>query len=237
LKKALRSVLRSRWMQRVASFGAAESLRLVWLTNKFSFDPQDIYQQVDRNEPVIVTFWHGHHFLVPFLRRGHRFGVLISRHRDGEINALAARRLGIELVRGSGDHGNSAQRKGGMPAFLSMMRALRDNINMSLTADVPKVSRVAGPGIILLARESGRPIMPIAIATSRFRRLNNWDRSVIHLPFGRGALVCGELLIVPADADADTMERFRVQLETSLNESTRRAYAMVGRTEDGGHVV
>ena len=70
-----------------------------------------------------------------------------------------------------------------------MVRALEEDYNVALTADVPKRSRVAGLGIIMLARESGRPIMPFAMATSRFIRLNNWDRTTINLPFGRGALV------------------------------------------------
>lgn len=222
-------------MQRVASVIAAEALRLVWWTNRFSFDPPDTYERLERNMPVIVAFWHGHHFMVPFLNRGYRFRVLISRHRDGEINALAARRLGVEPVRGSGDHGSSAQRKGGVPAFLTMAKALRDNFNMALTADVPKVSRIAGRGIIVLARESGRPIMPMAIATSRFRRLKNWDRSVIHLPFGRGAMVSGDMITVPADADDETMEKLRMQLQVSLNDLTRRAYAMVGRSDEDGN--
>jgi lysophospholipid acyltransferase (LPLAT)-like uncharacterized protein len=232
---SLRSVLRARWMQRVASFVAAEALRLVWLTNRFGYAPSDVYDRLDSHAPVIVAFWHGHHFLLPFLRRGRPFRVLISRHRDGEINALAAERLGVGTVRGSGDHGTEHRRKGGVPAFMAMMRTLRGNINMALTADVPKVSRVAGLGIIMLARESGRPIMPIAIATSRFRRLHNWDRSVVHLPFGRGALVSGELMSVPADADDETMERCRTELEASLDAVTRRAYAMVGRTDEGAH--
>jgi lysophospholipid acyltransferase (LPLAT)-like uncharacterized protein len=230
-----RSILRSRGMQRVASVIAAEALRLVWWTNRFSFDPPDTYERLERCMPVIVAFWHGHHFMVPFLNRGYRFRVLISRHRDGEINALAARRLGVEPVRGSGDHGSSTQRKGGVPAFLTMAKALRDNFNMALTADVPKVSRIAGRGIIVLARESGRPIMPIAIATSRFRRLKNWDRSVIHLPFGRGAMVSGDMITVPADADDETMEKLRMQLQVSLNDLTRRAYAMVGRSDEDGN--
>ena len=70
-----------------------------------------------------------------------------------------------------------------------MVRTLQDGCNVALTADVPKRSRVAGLGIIMLARESGRPIMPFAMATSRFIRLKNWDRTTINLPFGRGALV------------------------------------------------
>ncbi len=70
-----------------------------------------------------------------------------------------------------------------------MLEALAEGYNMAMTADVPKVSRVAGRGIILLARKSGRPIFPFALATSRFKRLDNWDRSSINLPFGRGAMV------------------------------------------------
>jgi lysophospholipid acyltransferase (LPLAT)-like uncharacterized protein len=100
---------------------------------------------------------------------------------------------------------------------------------------VPKRSRIAGLGIIMLAREAGRPIMPIAIATSRFIRLNNWDRTTINLPFGRGAMVGGELIVVPPDADGETMEKLRVQLEAALEEVTGRAYALVGRPEQAGH--
>jgi lysophospholipid acyltransferase (LPLAT)-like uncharacterized protein len=100
---------------------------------------------------------------------------------------------------------------------------------------VPKRARVAGLGIIMLARESGRPIMPFAMATSRFIRLNNWDHTTINLPFGRGALVGIEPIVVPADADAETMEQLRLRLETYLNEATRRAYAQVGRPEEASH--
>jgi lysophospholipid acyltransferase (LPLAT)-like uncharacterized protein len=116
-----------------------------------------------------------------------------------------------------------------------MVRALEDNYNIALTADVPKRSRVAGLGIIMLARESGRPIMPFAMATSRFVRLHNWDRTTINLPFGRGALVGGEIIIVPPDADPETMEELRARLEATLKDVTRRAYAQIGRPEETGH--
>jgi lysophospholipid acyltransferase (LPLAT)-like uncharacterized protein len=170
--------------------------------------------------------------MTPFIRqKDYRGAVLISKHRDGEFNALAAERLGIATVRGSGDHGGAFHRKGGVGAFKEMVRVLERGINMALTADVPKRSRVAGMGIIMLARESGRPIMPFAMATSRYVQLNNWDRTTINLPFGRGVLVGGEPLSVPADADAATMEALRLQLEATLNEATQRAYDAVGRPE------
>lgn len=232
MKSFLRKLPKKVWFQRSAGFLAAEFLRLVWLTNRFTIDPPNIYERVEPDMPIIMTFWHGQHFLMPFVKRKKYKGkVLISRHSDGEINAIAARRLDVDAVRGSGDHGNSFQRKG-VSAFKEMLRALNDDYNMAVTADVPKVSRKAGLGIIMLARESGRPIMPIAIATSRFRRLNNWDRSVIHLPFGRGAAVAGELIRIPHDADHAAMELARQELERSLNDVTVRAYARIGQVDE-----
>jgi lysophospholipid acyltransferase (LPLAT)-like uncharacterized protein len=232
LKKLLRDVLRAGWFQQAVGFLAAEFLRLVWLTNRFTVEPADVYAMVEPRMPLILAFWHGQHFMTPFVKKaGHRGKVLISRHRDGEFNAIAAERLGIGTVRGSGDHGSAFHRKGGVGAFKEMVRVLEEGTNMALTADVPKRSRVAGLGIIMLARESGRPIVPFAMATSRFIRLRNWDRTTINLPFGRGALVGGEMIIVPPDADAATMETARVRLETILNDVTRRAYAMVGRAD------
>jgi lysophospholipid acyltransferase (LPLAT)-like uncharacterized protein len=237
LKKLLRNTLRSSWFQRAVGFLAAEYLRLVWVTNKFTFEPPHVYDMVEPRQPAIFAFWHGQHFLTPFIKNkeSHRAKVLISRHRDGEFNAIAVERLGVGTIRGSGDHGSAFHRKGGVGAFKEMVRALEENYNVALTADVPKRSRVVGLGIIMLARESGRPIMPFAMATSRFIRLNNWDRTTINLPFGRGALVGIEEINVPADADAATMEQLRQKLENILNEATRRAYAMVGRPDEADH--
>ncbi|HWZ05568.1 MAG TPA: lysophospholipid acyltransferase family protein [Bradyrhizobium sp.] len=237
MKKLIRNVLRSSWVQHAVGFLTAEFLRLVWLTNRFSFDPPGIYGLVEPHMPAIFVFWHGQHFLTPFIRtkQSHRAKVLISRHRDGEFNAIAAERLGVGTIRGSGDHGSAFQRKGGVGAFKEMVRALEQGYNVALTADVPKRSRIAGLGIIMLARESGRPIMPFAMATSRFWRLKNWDRTTINLPFGRGAVVGGEIIMVPPDADAATMEALRARLEASLNDATGRAYAQVGRPEEKRH--
>ena len=237
MKKLVRNVLRSSWVQRAVGFLAAEFLRLVWLSNKFRFDPPDVYEIVEPQMPAIFAFWHGQHFMTPFIKtkESHRAKVLVSQHRDGGFNAIAAERLGIGTIRGSGDHGSAFHRKGGVGAFKEMVRALEQNYNIALTADVPKRSRVAGLGIIMLARESGRPIMPFAMVTSRFVRLHNWDRTTINLPFGRGALVGGEIIMVPPDADAEMMEELRARLEATLNDATRRAYAQVGRPEEAGH--
>ena len=233
MKKLLRNVLRSSFVQRTLGFLAAEYLRFVWLTTKFVFEPPDVYDRALPHQPLIFAFWHGQHFMTPFIKnkKEYRAKVLISKHRDGEFNAIAAERLGIATIRGSGDHGGAFHRKGGVGAFREMVQALAEGWNIATTADVPKRARVAGLGVIMLARDSGRPILPFAMVTSRYIRLKNWDSTTINLPFGRGAVVGIDAVEVPPDADAETMERLRQQVETYLNEATRLAYEKVGRPE------
>lgn len=216
-----------------AALGAAY-LRLVWKTGRFVVDPPDVYDWIDSELPAIIAMWHGQHLMMPFVKRKHhRVKVLISRHRDGEINALVAERLGMQTIRGSGDHRGNFRRKGGVAAFMEMLDALNDNWSVALTADVPKVSRVVGRGIILLARESGRPIYPVAVATHRRIEFATWDRSCLGLPFSRGALVAGDVVRVRADADDTTVEAAREQLCVSLEAATKRAYALAaGRADE-----
>ncbi len=223
----VKRIVASRAFQKSAGLMAAEYLRLVWNTTRLVIEPEGIYDRVDRDAPVIVAMWHGQHFLAPFIRRaGDRAKVLVSRHRDGEINAIAAEHLGVGTIRGSGHHGGGFIGKGGLSAFKEMLNALQEGCSVALTADIPKVARVAGLGIVKLASASGRPIYPIAIATRRRLQLKNWDRTTINLPFGRGGGVAAEPLRVPPDADDAALESARRALEISLDAATARAYAI-----------
>jgi lysophospholipid acyltransferase (LPLAT)-like uncharacterized protein len=230
---SLKRLGRKRWVQVTAGTVAAEYLRLVEKTSRFTLEPADGFDRFRPDVPVILALWHGQHFVTAFGHQAeYRSKVLISRHRDGEINAIAAERLGLGTIRGSGNHGGRFDQKGGVAAFQSMTQALREGYNVILTADVPKVSRVAGLGIVMLARASGRPIFPVAFAASRRFQLNNWDRTTINLPFSRGAAVIGEPVRVPEDADNAALEIYRQQVESRLNAVTERAYAIVDKKRD-----
>lgn len=218
---------------RLAGRSAAAYLRFVRRTSTLEFEPSDPYEFFGHLLPGIVAMWHGQHLMVPFIRReGHDVRVMISKHRDGEINAIAAESLGLGTVRASA--ARSASRvieKGGLRGFLEMKAALAQGATVAMTADLSNQrSRRAGPGIVMLARASGRPIVPVAVATSRHFVIKNWDRTTVNLPFSKGICVFGVPIYVPADADDAVIEQKRLELENELNRVTERAYQRVGRS-------
>ena len=225
-----RRLIRKPAVQRLLGEAFAGYLRVVRWTNPLSREPADFDATVDALAPAIIAMWHGQHFMVPFAGPpGHRFAVMISRHHEAEINAVAAERLGLTTVRASGAHGGpSARRKGGMVGFREMMRHLEEGTSVALTADVPKVYRVVGKGIVLLAKHSGRPILPVAFATSRRREFDSWDRAALNLPFGRSGVVLGEPVRVSPDAGEREIEDARRAVRESLDAATRRAYTLAG---------
>jgi len=229
-----RGILRQRWAQNAIAVAAAEFLRFVFRTNRTVIPPEKLYALVDPDLPVILAMWHGQHFLAPFARRQtDKTKVLISHHRDGEMNALTAERLGVGVIRGSGDPGGRFDRKGGVGAFREMLDALNEGYTIALTADVPKIARKASLGLVKLASLSGRPIYPMALATSRRLVLDNWDRTTINLPFGRLGCALGDPVRVPGEIDDAGLESARSAVESSLNEATERAYALAdGKTAD-----
>jgi hypothetical protein len=232
-------ILKSPAVQEAIGRLLAGYLGLVRRTNRIVIDPPRIYEeQVRPDLPVIVAMWHGQHLMVPFGRPDWMAATsLVSRHGDGELNAIALRHLGIGAIRGSGAHGRKVREKGGASAFLAMLRELKRGQTMVLTADVPKVARVAGEGVVRLAQASGRPIYPVAVVTSRRYASDNWDRTTIGLPFGRCAIVVGQPIRVARDADAANLEQARLAVEAGLDAVHARGFALVGRDDPAAGLI
>lgn len=232
--KPLQRLGRSPFVQRRAGLLLARYLRLVQRTNRFVTEPADIYGVLEPMQPFIGAMWHGQHFMAPYLRRPQdRAASLVSKSRDGELNAVALHHLGIRAIRGSGARGRDQRLKGGAQALRDMLKALEGGENMFLTADVPKIARRCGEGIVTLGRMSGRPIVPVAVATSRRLLFSSWDRASLGLPFGRGAIVAGTPVTIARDAGPAEVEAGRVAIERELDRVNARACALVGLDDPG----
>ena len=231
----IKTIGRSTPVQESLGFLLASYLRLVERTNRFVLDPPDIYDRIGPAQPVIAAMWHGQHFMISFAKRPQDKAVaLVSRHGDGEFNAIALRHLGIGAIRGSGARQRRRlDEKGGIGALRAMLRALAGGEMVVMTADIPKTSRVCGLGIVTLAKLSGRPIAPVAVVTSRRFDFDSWDHASMGLPFGRGAIVIGEPIAVAKDADEAAMALARQAVEDGLDAVHARAYALVGTADPG----
>ncbi|MBT4770652.1 MAG: lysophospholipid acyltransferase family protein [Rhodospirillaceae bacterium] len=191
----------------------------------------------DAGQPFILSFWHGRLLMMPYCwRRGISINVLISQHPDGRILSRTVGHFGIRTITGSSS-------KGGSAALRAMVRTLKSGECIGLTPDGPRGPRMRAAGaIVSLARLSQTPILPVAFGITRGKVLGSWDRFLIALPFSKGVFVWGEPIIVPANADAATLNVALGQVEEALNAVTRQADELSGRTPvepapiDGGTV-
>jgi lysophospholipid acyltransferase (LPLAT)-like uncharacterized protein len=225
----------SRFVKNIIVTLLAQFVRLVRLTNRLVEGSAEVAGGAYAHlEPGIIALWHGQHLLTPaYYPKGRPLVAMVSRSADAELNALMIEKFGIEAVRGSGGRDSARHLdKGGAKALIALKKSLVAGKNVAMIADIPHgTPRDAGLGIVLLARLSGRPILPAAIATSRRKVLEkSWDKTTINLPFGRSAVIVGPPVFVPADADDAEMERKRQEVTASLNAATAEAYRLV----DGG---
>ncbi len=187
------------------------------------------FEEHARHHPCIITMWHGQFLLLPLVEHpGFEVDVMLARHRDAELMGGVLRRLGLRLIRGAGAGGRRKDR-GGVHAFRAAIQALREGRTVAMTADVPGgEARRAGLGIVMIARRSGRPVVPLAIATSRYVALDTWSRMTINLPWSNLGFAVGEAVYVPREAHGEELETYRLAVEASMNKATAQAYARAG---------
>ena len=173
----------------------------------------------------VMAFWHGRILSATYFFRRRGIVVITSENFDGEWIARIIERFGYGTARGSTSYG---ARKG----MLRLVRAMRQGRPAGFTLDGPRgPAMVAQPGAVWLARATGNPVLPFHLEASRHWSMRSWDRTQIPTPFSTVALVVGEPMAVPADAQDEELERWRVELERRLSALERQALEMVGRTE------
>ncbi len=173
--------------------------------------------------PVIVAFWHNRLAMMPACWRSTApFHMLISSHPDGRLVANTIALFGFHSIAGSST-------RGGGEALRQLVRALKEGGSVGITPDGPRGPRMTvGEGILALARLTGAPILPLAVSVSRRMVLGTWDRLIVPLPFGRGAMIWGNPITVPRDASEDDLAALRGALEEELTRVSAEADAHTG---------
>ncbi len=230
-----RRLLKSRRVQAAGALVLGLYLDLALRSTRWTTEGQGFLEPYLSGGAVIVASWHERLPLIPalWMRARRRYpqravAALASRHRDGRFLGTLLERFGVRMVHGSTDIDSKAGRRrdrGGAAGLRALLAALGEGAAVVITPDGPRgPRRVAAPGVALLAAMAQVAVLP-ASAQLRWRiTLKSWDKMVLPLPFGRGVLVCGAPILVPADEAAAFLPR----IELALTEALERADALCG---------
>jgi len=186
--------LRNPVIQAVLAWLLAAWMRFCFATIRWTHQNEGVAEAVwKQGGGVLCVFWHSRIGLSPAcwpLDRAQSAKALISLSPDGQFIARAVGLQGIPAVRGSSANKDKADRaKGGTQAFRDGLRQLKIGA-LAITPDGPRGPvREMAEGLPLLAKMSRAPVLFIGMSCNPAIRLNTWDRALLPLPFGKGAIV------------------------------------------------
>ncbi|MEO0398099.1 MAG: lysophospholipid acyltransferase family protein [Pseudomonadota bacterium] len=236
----LKRFAKSAFAAKAASRLVAFYIRLVQATSKITVVGVDNVRALENADQrgFIIAFWHARLLMAPAVRKevSRPFRMLISTHRDGEIIASAVKGFDIGFVRGSTANAKKTfKNKSGARAVGQMIDAIENGEVVGVTPDGPRgPAEKAQIGIIRLAAMTGAPIIPVACAASRAKRLNTWDRFLLVLPFSKIAAVAGPPIAIGELNDPEAVATARHTLEVALAKVVQEAEDLVAPRERRG---
>jgi lysophospholipid acyltransferase (LPLAT)-like uncharacterized protein len=207
-----------RLLVRTADLAFFVLIKVIGRTIRWRIEGWENWEAANRDGHIpIYTFWHNRVFLATYFWRKRRIVVMTSQSFDGEYIARFIQRFGYGAARGSST-------RGAVGAVIEMARLMRAGCPTAFTIDGPKGPRyVAKMGAALLAKKTGQPILPFTISTGRFwEAKKSWDGFQVPYPFSRARVTIAPPVFVPADADENTLNAKRDELQLALDEINRR---------------
>jgi lysophospholipid acyltransferase (LPLAT)-like uncharacterized protein len=203
---------RQRLAIRAADLAFYLLIRLIGSTVRFRVEGWEHWEEAARDGGLpVYTFWHDRIFLATHFWRARRIVVMTSRSFDGEYIARFIQRFGYGATRGSST-------RGGVGALVEMARLVRAGCPAAFTIDGPKGPRhEAKMGAVLLAKKTGRPVLPFTVNAERFWEVPSWDRFQIPKPFTRAVVRIAPPIRVPPDADDESLNARRDELQRALD--------------------
>ena len=206
--------IRSRFLIRLAARIFSAAIRLL-----FRVIHLDIRLQVPGISPYVETggerflycVWHDSILGPTFGGPQCHVAALTSRHTDGTLVADLLESVGIMPIRGSSS-------RGGAQAVKQMMEVAR-NHHIVIATDGPRGPRQeVKEGIVYLAAQTGRAIIPVTFAAERcWRPRGKWTDLIVPKPFTQAYLLAGEPIRIPARLTKDDRARWRDVVQAAMD--------------------
>ncbi|HJR07807.1 MAG TPA: lysophospholipid acyltransferase family protein [Pyrinomonadaceae bacterium] len=203
---------KQRLIIRAADLAFYVLINLIGRTTRFRVEGWEHWEAATRDggQPI-YTFWHNRVFLATYFWRRRGIVVMTSQSFDGEYIARFIQRFGYGASRGSSS-------RGAVGALVEMVKLMRQGRPTAFTIDGPRGPRyVAKMGAVLLAKKTGKPILPFSINSDRYYSAPSWDAFQVPYPFTRARVLIAPPIYVPADADEPALEAKRDELQRALD--------------------
>lgn len=186
--------------RRLVLWPATLLLKLWGMSLRFELSPEDLRHVTKRDVPVAFVVWHNRLFLTPEIFRRYRGGrplvALISASGDGAWLTAFFSLIGMRAARGSSS-------RLGREAATALVEAQRAGHDIGITPDGPRgPCYELKPGVVIVPRRTGAPLLLIGGDFASAWRLGSWDRFYLPKPFSRVRLRC-ELVTADQLADRD----------------------------------
>jgi lysophospholipid acyltransferase (LPLAT)-like uncharacterized protein len=202
--------VRFAWLARLIGAGLAVYLNLVVRTCR-------VIGPATRDQ-VVLAFWHEFNMLV----------FLVARKRRGELPHASFSTSGFRgavitsMLKRSGtpirvfELPPEEDRAAGRALAMRMARVAQSGASLIVTPDGPfGPYRIAKPGALILARESGLPVQPWGMTLRPAIRLSGrWDHQLVPLPFCRIRVVEGSRMSI---RPREPIRGLVTTVETELN--------------------
>ncbi len=185
--------------------------KIVDLTSKKIFLNREYEDQICKKRPFACACFHGT-MLFPVYYCGRYPGVvMVSRSWDGEVIDRSIRRMGYDTTRGSSS-------RGGKEALKEMIEMIKErNYCSGLAVDAPRgPSRKVKMGIIVVAKETGQPVVPMVSWATRQIQFRSWDSMILPLPFSTIVIAFAKPTIVPQGLTNEEYEALRQEIESNM---------------------
>jgi len=157
-------------------------------------------ENIEGVDSFILVSWHGKVLGIMEHMRHRGYFALVSQSQDGELITKIAKNYGYKFFRGSSN-------KGGKEAMRDMGSFFQkhSSAKIIITPDGPTgPEHKVKPGALILAQNSGRPIVPVIVDVKKSWKFKNWHTFYLSKPFSKMRVVYGKPLYFDKNESLDT---------------------------------
>ncbi|MFH0977265.1 MAG: lysophospholipid acyltransferase family protein [Spirochaetota bacterium] len=188
-------------------------IRLLYCTYRIKIINKDIEDNIIKKgkRPIYVS-WHQRFFPGIFFLSGRKpIAIIVSKSKDGDIISKIIQILGWRPVRGSSS-------KGGLGALREVKRLAKAGYSLGHIVDGPRGPfGEVKPGLLIMAKISGMPVLPVIISAESKWVFNSWDKFNLPKPFSKIIINFGKETFIQRKAGIDDIELCRIRIQEDLN--------------------